>query len=94
MIEQKSKQKIFALDNLKQVAQSHRAQGYRIVLCHGTFDLMHIGHLRYLQRARREGDVLYVTVTSDRYVNRGPGRPVFAEGLRAESLAALEGAIS
>lgn len=90
MIEQKSKQKIFALDNLKQVAQSHRAQGYRIVLCHGTFDLMHIGHLRYLQRARREGDVLYVTVTSDRYVNRGPGRPVFAEGLRAESLAALE----
>ncbi len=60
-----------------------------MVLCHGTFDLMHTGHIRYLQRARQEGDVLLVTVTADAYVNKGPGRPVFHEQLRAENLAAL-----
>jgi rfaE bifunctional protein nucleotidyltransferase chain/domain len=66
-----------------------REQGKRVVMCHGTFDLMHTGHIRHLQRARQEGDVLVVTVTADAYVNKGPGRPVFGEHLRAESLAAL-----
>ena len=66
-----------------------RMQGKCVVLCHGTFDLMHIGHIRYLQRAKQEGDVLLVTVTGDAYVNKGPGRPVFDEQLRAENLAAL-----
>jgi len=63
--------------------------GKKVVLCHGTFDLMHTGHIRHLQRARQEGDVLLVTVTGNAYVNKGPGRPVFNEQLRAENLAAL-----
>ena len=50
---------------------------------------MHAGHIRHLQRAKREGDVLLVTVTGDAYVNKGPGRPVFGEQLRAETIAAL-----
>lgn len=81
--------KILSLSELAQRASELRSDGKRIVLCHGTFDLMHTGHIRYLQRARQEGDVLFVTVTGDEYVNKGPGRPVFNEHLRAENLAAL-----
>jgi rfaE bifunctional protein kinase chain/domain/rfaE bifunctional protein nucleotidyltransferase chain/domain len=84
-----SQEKILALTALAERARRLRAQGKRVVLCHGTFDLMHTGHIRYLQRARQEGDILLVTVTGDAFVNKGPGRPVFTEALRAESLAAL-----
>lgn len=75
---------------MAKISRDLREQGKRVVLCHGTYDLMHTGHIRYLQRARQEGDVLLVTVTGDAYVNKGPGRPVFTEHLRAENLAALE----
>ena len=83
-------QKITSVETLAQRSRQWRAEGRRVVLCHGTFDLMHTGHIRYLQRARQEGDVLLVTVTGDDFVNKGPGRPVFSERLRAENLAALE----
>ena len=62
----------------------------RIVHCHGVFDLLHIGHIRYLQKAAKLGDLLVVTVTPDRYVNKGPHRPAFHERLRVEALAALD----
>jgi rfaE bifunctional protein nucleotidyltransferase chain/domain len=81
--------KIVSVQELAAQARRLRAEGKRVVLCHGTFDLMHTGHIRYLQRAKQEGDVLFVTVTGDAYVNKGPGRPVFTEHLRAENLAAL-----
>lgn len=84
-----STQKIVELGALAERSRELRAQGKRVVLCHGTFDLMHTGHIRYLQRAKQEGDALFVTVTADAYVNKGPGRPVFNEHLRAENLAAL-----
>lgn len=84
-----STEKILPLADLAQYSRKLRAEGKTVVLCHGTFDLMHTGHIRYLQRAKEEGDVLLVTVTADAYVNKGPGRPVFNEQLRAESLAAL-----
>lgn len=61
----------------------------KVVHCHGVFDLLHIGHIRYLEQARTLGDVLVVTLTEDRYVNKGPHRPAFTESLRAEALAAL-----
>src|SRR5262249_5226166 len=67
-----------------------RRGGRKIVQCHGCFDLLHIGHIKHLQAARQMGDALIVTVTPDRFVNKGPGRPVFTERLRAEALAALE----
>jgi rfaE bifunctional protein kinase chain/domain/rfaE bifunctional protein nucleotidyltransferase chain/domain len=84
-----STEKILGLAELAARSRELRAQGKRVVLCHGTFDLMHTGHIRYLQRAKQEGDILLVTVTADAYVNKGPGRPVFNEQLRAENLAAL-----
>lgn len=82
-------QKIITLEEMGKRSRQLRAEGKRVVLCHGAFDLMHAGHIRYLQRAKQEGDVLLVTVTADAYVNKGPGRPVFSEQLRAENLAAL-----
>lgn len=81
--------KILSLDELEKKASELRCEGKRVVMCHGTFDLMHTGHIRHLQRAKREGDVLLVTLTGDAYVNKGPGRPVFREDLRVETLAAL-----
>jgi rfaE bifunctional protein kinase chain/domain len=64
--------------------------GIRIVHCHGVFDLLHVGHLRYLRAARQLGDALVVTVTPDQYVNKGPHRPAFTAELRAEHVAALD----
>ena len=62
----------------------------KIVHCHGVFDLLHIGHIRYLKKSKELGDVLVVTITPDKYVNKGPHRPAFPEELRAEALASLE----
>jgi len=68
-----------------------RASGKTIVFTNGVFDLLHIGHLRYLQEAKRLGDALLVGVNSDRSVRflKGSGRPITAEEERAEVLAAL-----
>src|SRR6202007_208125 len=55
----------------------------------GTFDLLHLGHVRHLEAARKLGDRLVVTITADRYVNKGPGRPAFSEQVRAEQIGAL-----
>jgi rfaE bifunctional protein kinase chain/domain/rfaE bifunctional protein nucleotidyltransferase chain/domain len=83
------KNKVFSLDNLT-IRLSTVCEGKTIVLCHGVFDLLHIGHIRYFQHAKAAGDILVVTVTPDRYVNKGPNRPAFTEKLRAEAIAALD----
>ena len=82
--------KIFELEKLAQKIHTLKSEGKKIVHCHGCFDLMHIGHIKYFQSAKRMGDMLVVTVTPDEFVDKGPGRPVFNENLRAEALAALE----
>jgi D-glycero-beta-D-manno-heptose 1-phosphate adenylyltransferase len=68
-----------------------RAAGVRLVFTNGVFDLLHVGHVRYLAQARELGDVLVVAINSDRTVRqlKGPKRPVFNEAERAEILAAL-----
>ena len=73
------------------LAERHRAAGRRIVLANGCFDLLHVGHVRYLEDARRLGDVLFVGINSDAAVARlkGAGRPLMPAGERAELLAAL-----
>ena len=82
--------KIRDLDQLAEALESVRAQGRRIVHCHGVFDPMHIGHIRHFEQAKKMGDVLVVTITPDHYVNKGPHRPVFSAELRAEAIAALD----
>ncbi|RDI45134.1 PfkB family carbohydrate kinase [Aquicella lusitana] len=61
----------------------------KVVQCHGVFDLLHIGHIKHLHQAKNFGDILVVTITADKFVNKGPGRPYFSEYLRAEALASL-----
>lgn len=84
-----TKAKILDLDTLAEVVKRERSQGRTIVHSHGVFDLLHLGHIRHFQQARNMGDVLVVTITPDEYVNKGPGRPVFPQDLRAEAVAAL-----
>lgn len=81
--------KIFKLEALAKELDTLRAQGKRIVQCHGVFDLLHIGHIRHFEQAKKLGDILVVTLTPDRFVNKGAGRPAFPENLRLEVLAAL-----
>jgi rfaE bifunctional protein nucleotidyltransferase chain/domain len=85
-----NREKIGSLEVLGTICATARNQGRRIVHCHGVFDLLHVGHLRYFQEAKALGDVLVVTLTTDRFVNKGPHRPAFPEQLRAEVLAGLE----
>lgn len=81
--------KIKTLDELEEVIQDLKAEGKTIAQCHGVFDLMHLGHIKHLEAAKKTADVLVVTITQDQYVNKGPGRPVFAADLRAETIASL-----
>ncbi len=80
---------VLSLEALEAELAGLRAAGKTIVHCHGVFDLVHIGHIRHFEEASRMGDVLVVTITPDRHVNKGPGRPAFPEELRAEAVASL-----
>ncbi|HIA14921.1 MAG TPA: cytidyltransferase [Nitrospirales bacterium] len=82
--------KIKGLEDLASLLSSLRAEGKTVVQCHGVFDLLHVGHIRHFGQARKHGDILVVTVTPDRYVNKGFHRPAFTEDLRAEAIAALD----
>ena len=82
--------KIFDLNELAEKISSLKSQGLKIVHCHGCFDLMHPGHIKYFQASKKMGSILVVTVTPDKFIDKGPGRPVFDQSLRTESIAALE----
>jgi rfaE bifunctional protein nucleotidyltransferase chain/domain len=84
-----ARDKIKTLAELAELAAAARNEGRKVVLCHGVFDLLHMGHVRHFEAAHDHGDMLIVTLTADRFVNKGPGRPIFPELLRAEMVAAL-----
>ena len=83
--------KIVERSRLPELRKSLRAQGKKIVFANGCFDILHVGHVRYLEGARAEGDALIVGVNADSSVCRlkGPGRPILDEGARALLVAAL-----
>jgi rfaE bifunctional protein nucleotidyltransferase chain/domain len=83
--------KIQPLETLVQRLAEHHRRGQRIVLANGCFDLLHVGHTRYLEGAKREGEVLVVGVNSDAGVRllKGPGRPLLPASDRAALVAAL-----
>ena len=85
------KAKILSIERMLAERERLRAVGTRLVFTNGVFDLLHVGHVRYLAQARVLGDALVVAINSDRSVRelKGPNRPVFAEDERAEILAAL-----
>ncbi len=85
----RAESKLVTLDQLAQRVADLKAAGKTVVLCHGVFDLLHYGHILHFEEARRQGDALVVTVTPDRFVNKGPNRPAFTETYRARMLASL-----
>lgn len=87
---QSSALKVKSLQEIAEVLELDRKNGLKIVQCHGVFDLLHPGHIRHFKSAKSQGDKLVVSITPDRFVNKGPGRPAFTETLRLESIAALE----
>ncbi len=86
-----SASKIFSREALLQAAARQRAAGKTIVFANGAFDLLHVGHVRYLQAAASEGDWLVVGINSDRSVRalKGDGRPILPESERVEIVCAL-----
>src|SRR5260370_17529780 len=83
--------KIVTRDHLRELLEEHRRRGQKMVLTNGCFDTLHVGHTRYLEGARREGDILVVAVNSDSSVCalKGPGRPILPEPARAALVGAL-----
>lgn len=86
-----TREKILPLETLAGRLEAERRRGRTIVLANGCFDLLHAGHVRFLEGARREGDVLVVAVNSDASERKlkGPGRPVLPADARAQLVAAI-----
>lgn len=86
-----SPRKIASLAEVARACEGHRAEGRSVALANGVFDLLHVGHVRYLEAARAMADVLVVAVNTDASTrrNKGPDRPVIPEHERAELVAAL-----
>src|SRR5215470_1809581 len=83
--------KILSRESLREVAAGLRESGARIVFANGCFDTLHVGHVRYLEGAKAEGDILIVGVNADASVCqlKGPGRPILEEKARARLVAAI-----
>ena len=84
-----SASKYLPIDTLVETIKQLRKNGRSIALCHGVFDLVHPGHIQHFNSAKNLADILIVSITEDKFVNKGPGRPLFSQDIRAESLAAL-----
>jgi rfaE bifunctional protein nucleotidyltransferase chain/domain len=84
--------KLRTLPELKEIVLKEKSNGHRVIFTNGCFDVLHVGHVRYLQGARDQGDFLIVGMNSDASTRRlkGPGRPVMDQGSRAQLLGALE----
>lgn len=82
-------EKILPFEGCQETLAEVRGSGKTLVHCHGTFDLLHPGHIKHLAQAKQLGDALVVTLTSAPFVNKGPGRPVFSDEQRAYQLAHL-----
>ncbi|MGD2295626.1 MAG: adenylyltransferase/cytidyltransferase family protein [Candidatus Aminicenantes bacterium] len=83
--------KLYSIDRLEQIIHSEKKENRNIVLANGCFDLIHVGHIRCLKEAKKEGDILVVALNSDASVRRlkGPGRPILDEDERSEILSAF-----
>jgi len=84
------KNKIISLLDLSKKTKALRKRKKIIVHCHGVFDVLHIGHIKHFNSAKKNGDILVVTVTPDEFVNKGPHRPIFALEMRMQCIAALK----
>jgi rfaE bifunctional protein nucleotidyltransferase chain/domain len=87
-----TREKIVSRQGLTAILEEHRRARRKIVFANGVFDLLHVGHVRYLEAARAEGDLLVVGINSDSSTRelKGPGRPILTERARATLVAALK----
>ena len=87
-----TREKIVSREGLHGIIEEHRQSAKKIVFANGVFDLLHVGHVRYLQAARAEGDLLVVGINSDASTRKlkGEGRPILTERARAALVAALK----
>lgn len=89
-ITSKINNKLITISEAEEFCKDAKNENKKVVLAHGIFDLFHIGHVRHLENAKKNGDFLLVSISEDKYVNKGPGRPVFPAQMRAELLSALQ----
>ncbi len=82
--------KVKSIDEIKSISENLKQQGKKIVHCHGVFDIIHYGHVRHFIDAKKQGDILIVTLTPDQLIQKGPGRPFFNENIRVNHLASIE----
>jgi len=82
--------KIISKENFLKIRRCFREDNKKIVLCHGVFDLLHYGHIKHLNEAKQQGEILVVSITASEYVNKGPGRPYFNDNQRMLFLSNLE----
>ena len=82
--------KVVKLDDIALHLENAIEDGKKVVHCHGCFDLLHHGHIKHFEAAKKFGDILVVSLTEDRHVNKGPDRPFFNHNIRAQNIAALE----
>ena len=87
-----TKQKIKSREDLKKIVKDLKKQNKIIVTTNGVFDILHLGHIKYLEKAKKLGDILIVALNSDSPVKqiKGPKRPINNQDVRAETLSALE----
>jgi rfaE bifunctional protein kinase chain/domain/rfaE bifunctional protein nucleotidyltransferase chain/domain len=81
--------KIFDLIELKSIIAQEKRRQKKIILCHGVFDLIHIGHVRHFESAKKLGDILIVSITDDSFINKGPKRPIFSSKFRSELISSF-----
>lgn len=82
--------KIVTKSEIRIIREQLRAEGKKVALCHGVFDLIHPGHIVHFEQAKKMGDVLVVSITSEKFVRKGPGRPYFNDEMRMKFLEAIE----
>jgi len=83
--------KLYSLSQLKKIIQEHKKKGQKVVLANGCFDLIHLGHIRYLKESKKKGDILVVALNSDSSVRvlKGKGRPILNQKERAEIISSF-----
>ena len=81
---------IKSIKSLEKIIKQKKNYRKKIVLCHGVFDILHVGHIKYFKDAKKRGDYLIVSITADKFVNKGKGRPIFKDIYRAEVLSSLK----
>lgn len=82
--------KVLSLSKASTIVSKYKKSKKTVVMCHGAFDVLHYGHIAHFEEAKKNGEILIVSITSDQYINKGPNRPFFTQDVRLKTIAALE----